>query len=112
MRPVTKISCGLKHCLVLTSNDKLFAWGSNLQCQLGRRLVAAAQGGQGSSQVLAFSNVPIEVAAYENAMPFEIASGPYHNIVKSLATPRQDQASLETAIVTGYGLCQPEEGKE
>ena len=30
VRPITKISCGLKHCLVLTSNDKLFAWGSNL----------------------------------------------------------------------------------
>ena len=67
MRPVTKISCGLKHCLVLTSNDKLFAWGSNLQCQLGRRLVAASQGGQGSNQVLAFSNVPVEVTAYEKS---------------------------------------------
>jgi alpha-tubulin suppressor-like RCC1 family protein len=30
IKPVTKIACGLKHCLVLTNNDKLFAWGSNL----------------------------------------------------------------------------------
>ena len=65
IRPVTKIACGLKHCLVLTSNDKLFAWGSNLQCQLGRRLVYATQGGQGQQVVLPYSNVPIEVTAYE-----------------------------------------------
>ena len=32
IKPVTKIACGLKHCLVLTNNYKLYAWGSNLQC--------------------------------------------------------------------------------
>ena len=32
VRPVTKLGCGLKHVLVLTANDKLYAWGSNQQC--------------------------------------------------------------------------------
>lgn len=92
---MTKIACGLKHCLVLTSNDKLFAWGSNLQCQLGRRLVYATQGGQGQQVVLPYSNVPIEVTAYEQATPFDIVAGAYHNIVKSLAMPKQDKPSSD-----------------
>lgn len=27
---VTKIACGLKHCLVLTKSYRLYSWGSNL----------------------------------------------------------------------------------
>ena len=39
IKPITKIACGLKHCLVLSNKYKLYAWGSNLQCQLGKRLL-------------------------------------------------------------------------
>ena len=27
---ITKIDCGLKHCLALTKDYQLYAWGSNL----------------------------------------------------------------------------------
>jgi alpha-tubulin suppressor-like RCC1 family protein len=32
IEPITKVSCGLKHCIVMTKNCELYAWGSNLQC--------------------------------------------------------------------------------
>lgn len=38
IKPITKIMCGLKHVLVMTKNCQLYAWGSNLQCQLGSKL--------------------------------------------------------------------------
>lgn len=33
---VQKIACGLKHCIALTKDTQLFAWGSNMQGQLGK----------------------------------------------------------------------------
>lgn len=71
-----KIDCGLKHCLALSKDNVLFAWGSNQQCQLGKR----------TSQK--FSNTPILVTAFENAKPIKIACGSYHNICLSYKLPK------------------------
>ena len=30
-RPIWRIDCGLKHCLALSKDSILYAWGSNLQ---------------------------------------------------------------------------------
>lgn len=34
---ITKIDCGLKHCVALTKDYQLYLWGSNLQSQLGKK---------------------------------------------------------------------------
>ena len=67
IKAVTKIACGLKHCLVLTKHYQLYTWGSNLQCQLGKKLpvVPGGNGGQGAGGVQAHSNIPVHVTAYE-----------------------------------------------
>ena len=112
IKPIKKIDCGLKHCLVLSNKCKLYAWGSNLQCQLGKRLLCnpqaapqnMAQAGATTSGVLSFSNVPIQITAYDQATPIKIACGSYHNIILSESLPKQDQPSLENQILTTYGL--------
>ena len=32
------IGCGLKHVLAMTKDLQLYSWGSNMQCQLGKKL--------------------------------------------------------------------------
>ena len=105
IKSATKIACGLKHCLILTKNCQLYSWGSNLQCQLGKKL-AVIQGNNGSvaAGVQAHSNVPVHIAAYDQAVPLEIACGSYHNIVLSHALPKQEQPNFDNQILTKYGL--------
>jgi alpha-tubulin suppressor-like RCC1 family protein len=31
IKPITKIDCGLKHCIALTKDYSLYVWGSNNQ---------------------------------------------------------------------------------
>ena len=62
IKAITKIACGLKHCLVMTKNSQLVAWGSNLQCQLGKKL--SQMQGQGQAPQ-AHSNLPVVVNAYD-----------------------------------------------
>ena len=62
IKAITKIACGLKHCLVMTKNSQLVAWGSNLQCQLGKKL--SQMQGQGQAPQ-AHSNLPVVVSAYD-----------------------------------------------
>jgi mitogen-activated protein kinase kinase kinase 9 len=104
IKPITKIACGLKHCLVLSNKYKLYAWGSNLQCQLGKRLLhnpqaaPANMGGSAATSsggVLSLSNVPVQITSYDQATPIQIACGSYHNIILSRSLPKQEQPSLE-----------------
>lgn len=54
--------------------------------------------------MLSFSNVPIQITAYDQATPIQIACGSYHNIILSESLPKQEQPSLENQILTTYGL--------
>ena len=39
-KQVSKIECGLKHCVALTKDYQLYVWGSNLEGQLGKKTPA------------------------------------------------------------------------
>jgi len=104
IKPITKIGCGLKHVLVLTKNCQLYSWGSNLQCQLGKKLNNAANGPNGQAGVQVYSSVPVHVTAYEQAVPIMISSGAYHNVILSRALPKIEEPTFDNQIVTQYGL--------
>ena len=57
------------------------------------------------------SNVPVFVTSYEQAMPMQISSGAYHNLVLSRAMPKIEHPNFDNQIVTSYGLT-PESDKE
>lgn len=91
----------------MTKNSQLYSWGSNLQCQLGKKLISPTSFGQGSSGaggVQVYSSVPVHITAYEQSMPIQISCGAYHNIILSRALPKAEHPSFENQIVTFYGL--------
>lgn len=88
-RTISKIDCGLKHCLALSKDYQLFAWGSNLQSQLGKKTLPQQP----------FVNTPILITAFESAKPFKITCGSYHNICLSYRQPKQeDNGSGDTEV--------------
>ena len=72
---VSKIDCGLKHCVALTKDYQLFVWGSNLQSQLGKKLSPSTA-------------TPTLRQAYQDARPFKISCGSYHTVCLSYRMPR------------------------
>ena len=72
---VSKIDCGLKHCVALTKDYQLFVWGSNLQSQLGKKLSPSTA-------------TPTLSQAYQDARPFKISCGSYHTVCLSYRMPR------------------------
>ena len=80
----------------------MYAWGSNLQCQLGKKLPNIATGNGSILQVN--TSIPVHLTAYEESMPIQISCGSYHNLVLSRAVPRLDNPSLDNQIVTTYGI--------
>ena len=78
-----KIDCGLKHCLVLTKDYQLYSWGSNQLNQLGRKI----QQNSGKN----YSPQPGVVTAFEQAKPFKITCGSYHNICLSYRLPKMEE---------------------
>ena len=73
---VVKIGWGLKHWVVITSGSQMYSWGSNTLGQLGVK----------TDEVCA--PLPVHVTAFENANPFKIIWGYYHNICFSYKSPR------------------------
>lgn len=65
-----RVDCGLKHCVVLTKDYKLYAWGSNQLGQLGITLPSGQS----------FINKPAIVTAFDQAKPFKVFCGSYHNV--------------------------------
>jgi len=63
--------------MVLTKDYQLFSWGSNQFNQLGR----TTTGNKG------YSNKPGLVTAFEQAKPFKIVCGSYHNVCLSYRMP-------------------------
>ena len=88
-KAVQRIDCGLKHVMVLTKDYQLYSWGSNQQCQLGR----APTGQKG------LSNKPGLVTAFEQAKPFKIVCGSYHNVCLSYRMPAAAEPEQVEEIV-------------
>lgn len=78
---MTKIDCGLKHCVALTKDYQLFVWGSNVQSQLGKKSPAT------------FLGAPTQNTAYADAKPFKVVCGSYHTVCLSYRMPRQEEAA-------------------
>jgi alpha-tubulin suppressor-like RCC1 family protein len=78
---VSKIECGLKHCVALTKDYQLYVWGSNLHGQLGKKTPALTP----------FVNAPILNTAYADAKPFKISCGSYHSVCLSYRMPKIEE---------------------
>ena len=82
-----KIDCGLKHCLVLTKDYQLYSWGSNQLNQLGRKI-------QQNAAKKNFASQPGIVTAFDQAKPFKITCGSYHNVCLSYRIPKLEEPEL------------------
>jgi alpha-tubulin suppressor-like RCC1 family protein len=87
-KAISKIDCGLKHCVALSKDYQLFVWGSNLQAQLGKKTAPHKP----------FLNTPTLNQAYQDAKPFKIACGSYHNVCLSYRMPRQEETQNEAHL--------------
>ena len=95
-KAVQKIDCGLKHCIVLTKDYQLYSWGSNQLHQLGRK-IQPVQNPQAGLQMNNYSPQPGLVTAFEQAKPFKMICGSYHNICLSYKMPKVEETEDETA---------------
>lgn len=76
---ISKIECGLKHCVALTKDYQMYVWGSNSQLQLGTKKSAP------------FVNIPTLSVSYADAKPFKVACGSYYTVCLSYRMPRQEE---------------------
>lgn len=81
-KAVSKIDCGMKHCVAITKDYQLYVWGSNSYGQLGKKSLAP------------FVSTPTLNTAYQDAKPFKISCGSYHNICLSYRMPRQEDLDI------------------
>lgn len=81
-KAVYRIDCGLKHVIVLTKDYQLYSWGSNQLNQLGRIPTGPSKG---------CSNKPGLISAFEQAKPFKIVCGSYHNVCLSYRMPKEEE---------------------
>jgi alpha-tubulin suppressor-like RCC1 family protein len=75
--------------MALTKDYQLYSWGSNQLNQLGRT----------PSEHKGFSNKPGLVTAFEQAKPFKIVCGSYHNVCLSYRMPRAEEPEQTEEIV-------------
>lgn len=58
--PISKIGCGVKHCIVISTSYQVYAWGSNVKGQLGLKTDNIC------------SPTPVHVESFEGSNPYKI----------------------------------------
>jgi alpha-tubulin suppressor-like RCC1 family protein len=84
---ISKIGCGLKHWIVISTTYQVYSWGWNVKGQLGVK----------TDNI--WSPIPLHVTSFDHVNPFKIICGYYHNICFSYRPPKSPSLEDEFSLL-------------